>query len=70
MNPVGRLDALVRGVIAEWQELSFGQLQFWHRGEARLIAVALVGVAVCPAAGAVHGVALAHSRAASCCPRS
>jgi Ca-activated chloride channel family protein len=46
MNPVGRLDALVRGVIAEWQELNFAQLQFWHRAEARLIAVALVGIAV------------------------
>jgi Ca-activated chloride channel family protein len=46
MNPVSRLEALVRGVIGEWQELSFSQLQFWHRSEARLIAVALVGVVV------------------------
>lgn len=46
MRQFGALEALVRSDLAEWAELRVADLQFWHRGEARLLLVGLLGVAL------------------------
>jgi von Willebrand factor type A domain len=44
--PLSELTALLRASLAELWTLGTAELQFWHRDEARLIAIALVGVAI------------------------
>lgn len=46
MRQFGALDALVRRDLAEWAEIRLVDLQFWHRGEARMLLVALLGLAL------------------------
>ena len=46
MSTFARLFALLRQNLADWQGLRIADLQFWHRTEARLALVALVGLAV------------------------
>ena len=44
MSTFARLFALLRQNLADWQALRIADLQFWHRTEARLALVALVGL--------------------------
>ncbi len=46
MSTFARLFALLRQNLNDWQELRIGDLQFWHRTEARLALVGLVGLAI------------------------
>ena len=42
----GALGALARGNLDEWRTIHVGDLQFWHRSEARLAIIALVGASL------------------------
>jgi hypothetical protein len=44
--PLSELIASLRASVAELRTLGNAELQFWHRDEARLIAIALVGLAI------------------------
>jgi len=46
MSRFAALDALVRGDLAEWADTRFLDLQFWHRGEAGMVLVALLGLSL------------------------
>jgi hypothetical protein len=46
VSTFSRLFAVLRQNVADWQALEIGDLQFWHRTEARLALVALVALAV------------------------
>ncbi len=41
---LARLRTLFQGDIADWQSVHFADLQFWHRGEARLLFIGLLSL--------------------------
>ena len=44
MNVVAALRTLLRESLSDWRSLQINDLQFWHRGEARLMLIGLVGL--------------------------
>ena len=44
MRTLADLRALARDSLTDWRSFDLGDLQFWHRSEARLLLVALVGL--------------------------
>ena len=44
MNPLADLGALLRASLSDWRRLELTDLQFWHRSEARLALIGLVGL--------------------------
>jgi hypothetical protein len=43
---IDRLRTLIWQTLTEWRELRLSELQFWHRSEARLMMLALIGLTV------------------------
>ncbi len=46
MSSLARLSTIIRTELADWNDVSLGQLQFWRRGDAQTLLVALVGLTV------------------------
>jgi Ca-activated chloride channel family protein len=44
VNPLAALGGLLRRSLSDWQRLEFADLQYWHRSEARLALIGLVGL--------------------------
>ena len=44
MSSLSELRAFFDGTIADWRTLHLSELQFWHRGDARLMLIGLIGL--------------------------
>jgi hypothetical protein len=42
--PISRLRVMLAAAVAEWKNVRLGDLQFWHRSEARLVFVSLIAL--------------------------